>query len=114
MTRTFAVGGLLLFSLVGPALAQEQDPQYFSADRPSEPSKAETNRDDVELLTRPIPHPYVCIGPSLMAGGYAPLAYRAEAGIDLESTHTVVRALGAYDNGHKTDDGDQPLSLIHI
>ena len=108
MTRTFAVGVLLLLSIAGSALAQGQDRQYFNADSLSEPSKVETNFDGVELLTQPIPHPYICIGPALMGGGYAPLAYRAEAGIDLESTHAVVRALGAYDNGHKTDDGDQP------
>jgi hypothetical protein len=43
-----------------------------------------------------------------MPGGYASLAYRAEAGIDLESAHAIFRALGAYDDGHKTDDNDQP------
>jgi hypothetical protein len=63
---------------------------------------------DVELLTQPIPHPYVSFGPSVMGGGYAPFAYRAEAGFDLESSHAMFRALGAYDNGHKIDDNDQP------
>lgn len=46
--------------------------------------------------------------PSLIPAGYAPLAYRAEDGIDLESTHVVLRALGAYDNGHETKDNNQP------
>jgi hypothetical protein len=69
--------------------------------------------DDVELLTKPIPHPYFSVGPSLMGGGYAPLAYRAEAGLDLESTHAIIRALGAYDNGHKTNDNDQPNPKGH-
>jgi hypothetical protein len=108
MTCSFTVAGLLLLGFVGSALAQEQDRQYFNAGPLAEPSKPETNRDAVELLSQPIPLPYIYIGPSLMAGGYAPLAYRAEAGIDLESTHALVRALGAYDDGHKTDDGDQP------
>jgi hypothetical protein len=48
-----------------------------------------------------------------MGGGYAPLAYRAETGIDLESTHVIVRALAAYDDGHKTNDGDQPNPKGH-
>jgi hypothetical protein len=68
---------------------------------------------DVELLTKPIPHPYISLGPSLMPGGYAPLAYRAEGGIDLESNHFMLHALGAYDNGHKTDDNDQPNPKGH-
>lgn len=69
--------------------------------------------DDVELLTKPIPHPYVYLAPSLMGGGYAPLAYRAEAGVEIESTHAIFRALGAYDNGHKTNDNDQPNQKGH-
>jgi hypothetical protein len=48
-----------------------------------------------------------------MGGGYAPLAFRGEVGIDLESTHAIFRALGAYDNGHKTNDGDQPNPKGH-
>jgi hypothetical protein len=63
---------------------------------------------DVQLLTTPIPRPYAYLGPSLMGGGYAPLAYRAETGFDLESNRLIFRAVGAYDNGHKTNDGDQP------
>jgi hypothetical protein len=63
---------------------------------------------DVEILNRPIPHPYVYLGPSLMGGGYAPLAYRAEVGFDLESTHLILRSVGSYDNGHKTNDDNQP------
>jgi hypothetical protein len=65
--------------------------------------------DDVKLLNSPIPRPYASLGPSLTEGaGYAPLAYRVESGLDLESKRLIFRALAAYDNGHKTDDGDQP------
>jgi hypothetical protein len=64
---------------------------------------------DVELLNSSIPRPYASLGPSVTEdAGYAPLAYRAESGLDLESKHAIFRALAAYDNGHKTDDGDQP------
>jgi|HubBroStandDraft_6_1064221.scaffolds.fasta_scaffold73436_3 hypothetical protein len=43
-----------------------------------------------------------------MGGGYAPLAYRVEGGIDLENSHVIFRGLGAYDDGHKVNDNDQP------
>lgn len=48
-----------------------------------------------------------------MGGGYAPIAYRVESGIDVESSHFLARALGAYDDGHKGDDGDQPNPKGH-
>ncbi len=63
---------------------------------------------DVQLITEPIPHPYISFGPSLMPSGYASLAYRAEGGIDVESRHFMLHALGAYDNGRKVNDNDQP------
>jgi hypothetical protein len=59
-------------------------------------------------LRYPVPHPFVEIGPALMGGGYAPLAYFVETGIDVEARYFVLNADGAYDDGHKTDDGDQP------
>lgn len=57
---------------------------------------------------RLIPVPFLYLGPSIMGGGYAPLAYRVEGGVGMEATHIVFQALGAYDNGHKVYDGDQP------
>lgn len=60
------------------------------------------------LLAGLTPHPYLYAGPSIMGGGYAKLAYRAEAGLNVESRHWIMKALGAYDDGHKIDDGDQP------
>src|ERR1700733_15452656 len=100
---------LLLVSSIGFAYPQEQDRQYFNSDQLDKPTKTNPTCADVEeLLSAPIPHPYIYFGPSVMPGGYAPLAYRAETGIDLESSHAIVRALGAYDDGHKTNDGDQP------
>ena len=64
--------------------------------------------DRDEWLTKPVPHPLIIAGPSLMGGGYAPLAYRAGGGIDLESTHVIARALGTYDDDRKVNDNDQP------
>ena len=90
------------------ASSSDQEQQYFNSDHLAKPSKKASHDDDVQLLSSPIPHPYISFGPSLMGGGYAPLAYRAEAGIDLENTHAILRALGAYDNGHKTNDGGPP------
>jgi hypothetical protein len=69
--------------------------------------------DDVQLLTKPIPHPYLYFGPSLMGGGYATFAARGEAGIDLESTHLLLGASAGYDNGHKVNDADQPNPKGH-
>lgn len=105
---------LLVVIFCSLAYGQEstQDSNFFSSDKPATLSKAESDAD-VELLTAPIPHPYVSFGPSLMGGGYAPLAYRAETGIDLESSHAMLRALGAYDDGHKTNDEDQPNPSGH-
>jgi hypothetical protein len=108
---SFWVRALLVLALGGfAAVAQvgDQDNQLVNSDRLAKPSKPESSEEDVELLTAPLPHPYICVGPSLMGGGYAQLAYRVEGGIDVESKHAIVRALGAYDNGHKVDDADQP------
>jgi hypothetical protein len=65
------------------------------------------------LLTRPIPHPYVLVGPSLMGGGYATFAYRLEGGLDIESSRWIMLAVGAYDNGRQVRDGDQPNPKGH-
>jgi hypothetical protein len=109
-----ATAVLLLVSSIGFAHPQEQDRQYFNSDQLAKPTKTTSTCDDVEeLLSAPIPLPYIYFGPSVMGGGYAPLAYRAETGIDLESTHVIVRALAAYDDGHKTNDGDQPNPKGH-
>jgi hypothetical protein len=67
---------------------------------------ANGSRED--WLTKPVPHPFVDVGPSLMGGGYATFAYHVGGGIDIESTHVIVRAMVAYDNGRKVNDNDQP------
>jgi hypothetical protein len=72
-------------------------------------SISSTSGEDMELLTKPVPHPYFYLAPASSAGGgYSSATYRAESGIDVESTHAVFRALGAYENARKTDDNDQP------
>jgi hypothetical protein len=65
------------------------------------------------LLTRLFPHPYLLFGPALGGGGYRPLALRVETGLNVESRHWVMKALAAYDNDRKTDDGTQPNPKGH-
>jgi hypothetical protein len=63
---------------------------------------------EVERLTNPIPRTScVYLIPSLTGGGYAPLAYRAEGGSDLEGIEATVRALGAGYNRHGATDAGQ-------
>ncbi len=97
--RNWNLAAFLLLSLAGDTVGQSV--------------VAGASNGDPEVLTKPVPHPYIALGPALMSGGYAPLAYRAEVGIDLESTHAIFRALAAYDNGHKINDNDQPNPKGH-
>jgi hypothetical protein len=91
-----------------------RDPDYSYTPPGTKVTKTDTwPEQDVELLTRPIPRPYLYLGPSLMPGGYATFAYRLEGGIDLESKRAIVHAAGAYDNGSKTNDNDQPNPKGH-
>jgi hypothetical protein len=99
---------------LSPAQLCQASPAVCAVSTESSNSYASEGSSDREtLLAKPIPHPYVLLGPSLMGMGYARLAYRAEAGIDVESTHFLLHALGAYDDGHKTNDGDQPNANGH-
>jgi len=59
-------------------------------------------------MTRLIPHPYVAAGPALTEEGYAPLAYRLEAGLEIDSLHWIARAIGAFDNCHESKDNLPP------
>ena len=65
------------------------------------------------LVNSFLPHPYLRIGPSIMGGGYAVLAYRAETGFDVESRLWVMKGSAAYDDGHQVNDGDQPNPKGH-
>jgi len=64
-------------------------------------------------MTRLTPHPYVYVGPSLMGGGYAPVAGRFEVGLQVESTHWVIPIGAAYDSGRQVNDADQPNPKGH-
>ena len=64
-------------------------------------------------MMRLTPHPYGYVGPSLMGGGYAPIAWRVEAGLHVESTHLVIPIGLAYDNGRPANDADQPNPKGH-
>jgi hypothetical protein len=112
---------ILALSLVGMpcsvgAQANLSDRESYNLPEPARAVTEPTlNRDsDVETyLTRPTPHPYLSFGPALGGGGYRPLALRGEGGINIESRHLVFKALAAYDNDRKTDDGDQPNPKGH-
>ncbi len=73
-----------------------------------------TSPSDLEpWLNSFVPHPYVMIGPSLMGGGYAVLAYRAETGFYIENRQCVMKGIASYDNGHMVNDADQPNPKSH-
>lgn len=70
--------------------------------------------DDPELIKLGYrPHPYIDFGVSDMPGGYAPLAAFGRAGLEIESRHLILGVSGAYDNGHKVNDNDQPNPKGH-
>jgi hypothetical protein len=79
--------------------------QIVSARSPA----GETDQPPSSLL----PHPFIYAGAGLMGGGYAPLAAEAGAGLMINSKHFLAVAEGFYDNGHKTDDNDQPNPKGH-
>jgi hypothetical protein len=67
------------------------------------------NNDDIQKIALGYwPHPYAAVEASAMPAGYAPLAYYMELGFNLESKPGIAHFYFGYDNGHKTDDGDQP------
>jgi hypothetical protein len=96
--------------LAGACAAAQSESAELAAIRDS--AGAHYDREDL-VSGRPIPVPVLTLGPSLMGGGYAVFAYRAEGGLNMEATHIVFHALAAYDNGHKVDDGDQPNPKGH-
>jgi hypothetical protein len=59
------------------------------------------------------PHPYIDIEFAVMPGGYFPVAAYGEFGGDLERSPFLARGDFGYDNGHKTNDGDQPNPKGH-
>ena len=73
------------------------------------PTSVETDVAPASLL----PHPFVYAGAGLMGAGYAPLAGEAGAGVMINSRHLLASAEGSYDNGHKTNDNDQPNPKGH-
>jgi hypothetical protein len=60
-----------------------------------------------------LPHPYVNVGGNLMPGGYAPLAWSAQGGLELEARDVMALFNGTYDNGHKVDDNTGPNAKGH-
>jgi hypothetical protein len=79
-----------------PAVAQTTINDWTVHNYSSVSEAAATEQDtgsNVEpLLSRLIPHPYLYLGPSLMGGGYAAVAFRAEGGLNVESARWVMKA----------------------
>lgn len=97
-----------LFLLIAFATTQLQS-QATGMSVVSEPAATHRGSGEPEAdVGGRLPMPYLYLGPSLMGGGYAPLAYRAEGGLNMEGKQFIFRALGAYDNGRKVNDNDQP------
>jgi hypothetical protein len=96
-------------SVTAPMLASAEElVEPASSANPKTNPQRELASGVEPILESRIPHPYVYFGPSLMGGGYGRLAYRAEGGLNVESRRWVMKALAAYDNGHKVHDADQP------
>ena len=60
-----------------------------------------------------LPRPFLYGGAGLMGGGYSPLAGEVGVGLRIDSRHFLASAEASYDNGHKTNDGDQPNPSGH-
>lgn len=107
--KNFLLLGLIVVGAIPcNGQAADQNQPILSLDDPIKHSNSDPDENDIDVLNSPIARPYISAGLSLMGAGYARLAYRIEAGIDMESTHAIVRALGAYDDGHQIHDADQP------
>jgi hypothetical protein len=55
-----------------------------------------------------VPKLYAFAGPEGMGGGYAPVALVGGAGFRIDSRRLLLDTNAWYDNGHKTNDNDQP------
>jgi hypothetical protein len=95
----------LLAGMTAARAWPQSEAQELSLRRQS--ADADYNREDL-VSGRLFPMPYLYLGSSIMGGGYAVFAYRAEGGVNIEGTHLIFRALGSYDNGRKVNDNDQP------
>ncbi len=116
--RIAAMLVLAILSLKLPSNAQLLPDGATSSGSPESRSQDQTKTASSHLETEPFlahltPHPYVYIGPSFMGGGYAPVAVRAEVGLNMESAHLVSKVHAGYDNGHQVNDADQPNPKGH-
>jgi hypothetical protein len=76
--------------------------------------KPQDNTDDAEKIHFTyFPHPYLTFGASLMPAGYATLAGYLQGGLEIEGRDVVLDLSAIYDNGHKTNDNDQPNNKGH-
>jgi hypothetical protein len=75
--------------------------------------KSTAEETDLQPSGNLLPRPFAYAGAGLMGGGYAPLAWEGGGGLRIDSRHLLASAEGWYDNGHKTNDGDQPNPKGH-
>jgi hypothetical protein len=75
--------------------------------------KSAAEESDLQPSRSLIPRPFFYAGAGLMGGGYAPLAWEGGGGLRIDSRHFLAFAEGSYDNGHKTNDDDQPNPKGH-
>jgi hypothetical protein len=98
--RAVALAVVMLFAKSG-LFAQQVVSQKVPAEEPDQQPSG--------LL----PRPFVYAGAGLMGGGYGPFAAEAGAGLRIDSRHFLAFAQGSYDNGHKTNDNNQPNPKGH-
>jgi len=63
-----------------------------------------TSSDEGVTMPSWTPHPFIFSGPSLLGGGYQPLALNAGGGFLINSQHLVGDIEGSYENARKTND----------
>jgi len=100
--KQYAVALVLVMLFGGPTLLAQQ---FVTHTPPVDESDQQPHG-----LT---PRPYAYAGAGLMGGGYAPLAAEGGVGLEIDSRHLIASAEGSYDNGHKTNDADQPNPKGH-
>lgn len=106
---------LAVFVLLLPLSAQTTDEPARhspSATQKKDRSRCPTSAAD-DLMTRPVPHPYLYVAFSRMPAGYVIGAIRAEGGLNVEACHLLASAGAAYDNGRAANDNGLPNPKGH-
>jgi hypothetical protein len=100
----------LLEKLIGRS---STDPDHPSAELVHFLTRYERGPREKLVSGRYIPLPFFYLGPSIMPDGYRPLALRAETGLSMDARHILWKALAAFDNDRKDNDGTGPNPKGH-